>query len=326
VEKISNLSYKSLGNDFPIKVLKNKEILEMIENKRISPFSFVLNPTNKCNLNCDFCSCKGDDRKTSLDLKKIKYFTNEFKTIKTVIIAGGGEPLCYKEFDDLIEFFYLKGILMGLVTNGLLLPSHDIELIDKISWIRISLSKDSLDTGIFDILHKMITKVKKVKFGLSFVCSDDFNKDIETISVFGQEFLEHINHFRIVNDLWVLDDRVAKIKKHFEFNELKNGHKLIFNEWTNHAKGKKKCYMPLLKPNITATGEISPCCCIQFAKNNLRNRCFNEDQFSLGKIENAKESLNIDFYDGSNCDVCYYGAYNDLIDKLSQNIEDVEFI
>jgi MoaA/NifB/PqqE/SkfB family radical SAM enzyme len=47
------------ANAFPHKILRDIPLLtSIIEKKKILPRHVQLSPTNKCNLNCIFCSCK----------------------------------------------------------------------------------------------------------------------------------------------------------------------------------------------------------------------------------------------------------------------------
>ena len=46
----------TVASAFPVKVAINQELIEsIITDRLISPIHIQINPTNECNLNCDFC-------------------------------------------------------------------------------------------------------------------------------------------------------------------------------------------------------------------------------------------------------------------------------
>ena len=106
MEEIVN-SYSS-ASVFPIKLLHN----EIIKDGKIIPIHVQLIPTNKCNLNCKFCSC-GDRRKdlelTLEECKKVIDIVSKRGT-KSITITGGGEPLLHPDINKIIRYAGKKGI------------------------------------------------------------------------------------------------------------------------------------------------------------------------------------------------------------------------
>jgi MoaA/NifB/PqqE/SkfB family radical SAM enzyme len=317
-------SYSSAGSEIPVKLVLNDRVLNIIKNKKLQPVSVGLNPTNKCNLSCDFCSCKDRDKGVSLDIKRIKEFFDRFSTIQSCIITGGGEPLLYDDFEELVSFLHGKGILIGLVTNGMMLAKQKISIINKINWIRVSLSVDSMHSGIYEIMRCFVKSPIETNLSFSYVCSEDVRRDALAVRPFYSGFIHDINHFRVVNDLFILDERVERLRNYL----LEEGDysKMIFQERTEYTRGHERCCIAMLKPNIAADGHIYPCCGAQYALLGEDKRDYNKTFLSMGKIENAEEIWTSNCFDGSVCNICYYSGYNLMIEKLMGDVDDLEFV
>jgi MoaA/NifB/PqqE/SkfB family radical SAM enzyme len=110
---------------------------------KASPIVLHVMPTSACNLKCDFCSVKDRNLHESLNFEtQIIPLIKELKKrgLKAVILSGGGEPLLYSKFKKLIEFLDKNELEIGLITNGTLLNKYENALLDKITWIRISIN------------------------------------------------------------------------------------------------------------------------------------------------------------------------------------------
>ncbi|HUW47265.1 MAG TPA: radical SAM protein, partial [Patescibacteria group bacterium] len=94
-----------------------------------APILVTVDPTNKCNLNCRWCNAKyiRDKNKNELSataMMKIADFLpywSENDGVKSVCIAGGGEPLMNPYVGQFIDRLVMNNIEVGVVTNGLLM-------------------------------------------------------------------------------------------------------------------------------------------------------------------------------------------------------------
>ena len=77
---------------YPVKVLQSADAVDW--RRCVMPIHVQLNPTNACNLECEFCSCSARDKKIRLPFDLIKDMMVMFKRLgmKAVTITGGGEP------------------------------------------------------------------------------------------------------------------------------------------------------------------------------------------------------------------------------------------
>lgn len=313
-------SYSSAEVNYPSKILKNKLVLKMLENQKLSPIHVQLYPTNKCNLNCDFCSCSDRDRNQELGLSEIKTFFYDFiDTIQSITISGGGEPLMYSGIVGLVDFLSLAiNKRVGMVTNGYLMKRYNKSLFDKLSWCRISLSKLSEENNLNEIIKPFLND-SKTDWSFSYVATD-YKKDVRSIDLFFNQFKDKISHFRIVNDINSENDFIKDLKKVFI------DPKFIFQKRDNFTKGMHRCYLAILKPVITASGDIQACCGSQYAINNAMQKDVNQ-LLSLGHLKDAKEIFKKNYFKTfSVCDKCYYDPYNKIIDCFFEELKHEEFI
>ena len=129
------------ADSIPLKVLLDPHLVMHAKGKnRLLPIHIQILPTNKCNMNCSFCSCSSRDKDLEIDISLAKKIIDKCKKAgtKAVTITGGGEPLMYPYFAELLDYFHMNSIKIGLVTNGLLLHKIPKETLDKITWCRIS--------------------------------------------------------------------------------------------------------------------------------------------------------------------------------------------
>jgi len=292
----------------PHKLISNPRVLSRLVARQLVPTCVHLSPTNKCNLHCTFCSCANVDRQQELPLKDIKTFYNKYRASILATSLSGGEPLMYPDFDALIEFLVQRRIDIGLTTNGLLLKTKDSNILNALTWTRISLSDTSLPH--LKDFHTTIDNAPKCDWAFSLVCGTDLDTNYDILSAYLHEYGDKITHMRVVNDILNVDDRVYNLIEQVKFSELDTS-KVIFQPRTHPTRGHKRCRLGALKPVVAATGKIYSCCGAQYAiKGKERQRC---DELQIGHIADNTSLSNISF-DGTVCDVCYYNHYNELLD------------
>lgn len=140
-----------------IKALKNKYF-----GVKYYPSDIILEVTNRCNLACEYCPAHGKNseryrKEGDMDKavwKKIINDAGKWKRRVNIQIAGFGEPLLYKNINELILYAKERNnIRIGLFTNGMLLSDNIIENMvkNKMDWICFSLG--GLDSKINDSMR-----------------------------------------------------------------------------------------------------------------------------------------------------------------------------
>ena len=323
---LKKLSYTS-ANTFPIKVLRHRNIPDRFG--KILPVHLQLNPTNRCNLNCDFCSCSNRDRKLEWDFEEAKK-TMEIASLlgcQAVTITGGGEPLLYSKINELIEFLHDRfGIQIGLVTNGTQFEKLYLESYKKLTWLRISHSDDRpFNSAYRTDLTQWLLLPNKIDWSFSYVLSS--KPDYENIC----NIVEYANnkrftHVRIVSNLLNLDHvpGMKPIKEYLRRAEVSDD-LVIYQGRKEFVHGRKKCLISLLKPVIGADGKIYPCCSTQYAQTDPSLN-YDESMCMGSAIDLYKIYQGQEYFDGSQCVRCYYDEYNELLDKMIVPIEHGAFV
>lgn len=147
---MSDTNYWSEFEYSKLKLILNKEKVDSILNVRNGikkmdeqfPISVELHLTDCCNLNCEWCTDK-ELRKNgaTLETEVIEKLFFEFGRHGTgVTLEGGGEPTLHLQFHKIVEIGKKAGIDMGLISNGTVDISGEV---DKLKWIRISLDSST---------------------------------------------------------------------------------------------------------------------------------------------------------------------------------------
>jgi len=145
------------------------------------PESVVLLLTFRCNLKCKMCGQWGESGasrsygseilKKELSISDYKKLIDEISVFRPRITLTGGEPLMYGQIDQLLEIIKSKRLHCFIITNGVLLDSHNETLIrlgvDEIS-ISIDGPRDIHDSirgvgGTFDALVKNVKALNSLK-------------------------------------------------------------------------------------------------------------------------------------------------------------------
>ena len=123
------------------KLLNQPERFDEWKRGILRPISLQLAPTDKCNLDCDFCSVKnrGDNE---LPFHRACIVLEDLQTmgLKTVELTGGGEPTMYKDMEALLWFIHELGLQAGFITNGIRLSELSQVTLSTLTWLRISMN------------------------------------------------------------------------------------------------------------------------------------------------------------------------------------------
>lgn len=116
------------------------------------PFSCELNITNKCNLNCYFCSMNSTPSINDFNnysSENLDIIIQQLKKVHCKYISlSGGEPMVHPNFFSIAQKLNDAGFSVTLTTNGTLINKDSITKIKSsgICWIQISMHSLSPET------------------------------------------------------------------------------------------------------------------------------------------------------------------------------------
>lgn len=293
---------------FPTKLLTEK-IVQQAKNQAIQPIHVQLNPTNKCNLKCAFCSCANRDKEQEMSINKAIDTIRRFKQLgcKACTITGGGEPLMHPQINEIIKELNKQEIEIGLTTNGLLLDKVNYN--NKMTWCRISLSSTRTIQPETIAIIKANTSIDWA-FSIVLEKRKSLKPILEMIKIANDLNLTHV---RIVDDILENNSRMDLLKELIQTEQI-NDNKVIYQPRQNYTTGHKSCLISLLKPNIAPDGHVYPCCGVQYARKALALD-FDEIFFDMGDDYETIWQKQA-YFNGSICDKCFYSNYNDLLNII----------
>lgn len=313
------------ASSLPAKLLRIHQHCVDPTTRFIYPYHIQVCPTNVCNLNCSFCSCTHRERTQFLHPHDLIRTIGDFKQLGTraVTITGGGEPCCYPDLDMLIDFCYTVGIEMGLVTNGLLLPTKKAHL-DKLTWCRVSASDDRDIDQLLVILSELVSEIK-IDWAISYVVTKDFNLDnFSKVVQFANN--NNLTHVRAVSDLMDLNKAVDMgLVRDQMFIWGIDDSKVIYQDRQQYSRGSERCLISLLKPLVAPDGFIYPCCGVQYAL--PQSEGLFPERMRICHMNEVRDFVFDQVpFDGLICKKCYYSEYNQTLDILLSDYDHLGFV
>lgn len=131
-----------------------QRVSDFLKGKHILPINMEICLIGACNHRCVFCTVDYLDYKPimiSYDLLMNNLdevcALNDSNGIKSILLAGTGEPLLYPQFSDVVKGLKNRQIDVALSTNGVLFtPNVADENESDLSWIRFSVSGGTEET------------------------------------------------------------------------------------------------------------------------------------------------------------------------------------
>jgi MoaA/NifB/PqqE/SkfB family radical SAM enzyme len=173
-------TFTSRGNKF----WNHPEALEGLRNGSPKPVVSHIMLTDSCQHSCAFCSVATRDG-NSLTMDTVRGYIDQLLPLglKSIILSGGGNPILYKNgednFNTAVDYLHSKGLEIGVITNGMPMVEYPDgrkswknvrpETLDKLTWVRISMSGLDHREGVVYVPD--IDKTKTT-LGFSYVAHD----------------------------------------------------------------------------------------------------------------------------------------------------------
>jgi MoaA/NifB/PqqE/SkfB family radical SAM enzyme len=329
------------------KIMKYHHKLGYFFNKHKTLVSVELDLTNACNNRCPKCTGMKNNP-ASLNMEQLKRFVDEFAEIegKSIILAGGGEPLIHPNFIEILHYIKSKGLKIGIYSNGLALNESEAKaIIDCCSFFRISLDAGSPE--IYKKTHgmelesfnkvvenmKMFSRLKKelnskISYGASFLTGGLTRPDILNFFKLCKECgLDYGQLKPFLYDNTDIGQELQKGKELYEdenFKVVSSYHKYQFFK-DEDKRPYTKCWGMFFNPVVTADFKMYPCA---NQRQNLKYVMGDLNKNSIKEIMNSSKIIDV-FNSINFCDCPHYCRNDDLNRELeyhSKNIEHEEFL
>jgi MoaA/NifB/PqqE/SkfB family radical SAM enzyme len=159
-EIIQQQRRKNLQKKKPLVYEKIIKIADRLKNGEFLPLIAIAYDT-VCNLKCKHCCIENMNYDAPvLTIEHVRDLANQADELGIAQMnLAGGEPLMFKEFDNLIEAINPNKFYIGLDTNGLLINEKTAEHLKEIGVDKVKVSIDSIDENI----HNDIRNAKVYK-------------------------------------------------------------------------------------------------------------------------------------------------------------------
>lgn len=308
--------------EFPYKALNNRKLLLQIAEGKLCPIHAVIIPTNRCNLDCDFCCCKDRIINEELDYSVLNSIVQNLSKQGTeaITISGGGEPLLYNHILETIRLINSYSIDIGLVTNGTKLNSLKTLERHSIEWCRISFGDGRNIDEVEDIFEQadLLYQREIIKlYGISYVITDEV--DIQLI----ERVIQCVRNHAACYVKFIVDENSERAYP--DYIEKIDCTKKIITPIHPCLIEEGNCYMNLIKPIFAADGYVYPCCETQY--NNLdKKRCYDKgkqvkrfDEFF--RTLDKQEPFIIE-----KCSKCFHGAMVRYLGSTKETFTHPNFI
>lgn len=297
------------------RLLKHANLIYAATHGRMKPVTFHLAPTDKCNLECSWCSVRNRDMK-ELDWEDCFQIIDTYVSLdaKSMELTGGGDPLLYDHLEDVIDYAVSEGLAVGLITNGIALPRVNLDT-SKLRWMRISLS--GLDFGLIEKYLEIDPTSITTFLGCSYVYSKETTKErLEEVNRvarhLGAQYVRIVPNCNSLEDIeWVRKNAPKRLKRYPNFMlQIKD------------YKTPPACYWKYVKPFVNSDGFVYQC-----STCSLFEGKFPED-WCVGTIEDIRPMYRepLVSFDTSKCPYCFFTDQNQLLSELLVDVKHKEFI
>lgn len=322
---------------------KVRSLLREKELDPLYPISVEMTLTNRCNLNCVYCSDnelrKRQGKKQSLSYEVIERLFSDLAKggTKGIVLEGGGEPTLYPDFVRVVKYAKDKGLGIGLITNGTI--ALDADLLKEFEWIRVSLdastSKEYMELKGVDCFEQVVNNITHYArhcdtVGVGYVVTNKNISQIETLVMRIRESGATYIQLRPVVDSeelypYDVDLSFLKFYQNHRFAVILDGMK----ENARPGNGNLPCRAHSLTSIVSGDGSVYLCGRLNIYRwlrpiGNINNQSFQEIWLGEERKNQAEMVMDREFCK-RNCPQCRITKFNELLDRL-ENVGSKHFI
>lgn len=272
--------------------------------------------TNRCNLNCNFCSINKKEKK-EMTLEEFEYVLKNIDAYSDYIyLHVKGEPLLHTRFNEILKLCYKYNKKVNITTNGSLLKLRVDNIINSNIVRQINISLQSLTTN--NHLNDIFVSVKKllnntnIQVVLRFWALEN-NSFTELEECIIDKIIDYFDLDKNIKDNIVNENNVKLLDRLY----LNKEDKFIWPDLDNdYYEEKGTCYGTRTHLGILSDGTVIPCCLDCDGMVSLGN-IFND---SFDNIINSNKFKNIvkSFQNNKACEeLCKHCSFKEKFKKES---------
>ena len=277
-----------------------------------------------CNLTCEHCSVKrfqGKENKRSFTLDDVRNLSKQADELGLArFVITGGEPLVFKDFDELVKAIDPQKFYLNCDSNGWLLTEEKAKHLKSIGVDRIQLSIDSLDAKNHDLFRNKEGSHERAMKAVDIVKDAGLGIFIQTVvtkqRLYSEEFIEFVEYFNKKDvgvfvsyakpvGCWEGNYDVLVNREDMKYmEELGKKHK-VFTHLTSAYGLNMGCIAVKGMISVTQYGDVLPCPYIHISIGNV----FEEPLKDI-----LKRGKDIKFF-GEHVDTCLIAEDRNFIDN-----------
>jgi len=327
-------------------------IYEYMNNGDTTPIFMEVNPTNRCNLKCQWCITEEARGREEIEIDPLEGFFTDFYRLggKAITFSGGGEPTLYPHFERAVSSAKKNALDLGLMTNGIFKEKYVSLIGENFDWVRFSV--DTLNSENYSkwkgvdalkVVQKNIESIVNfpVRVGVNCNVNKDFSvKEAEELVNWTKNIKADYIQFRPVlprffkkgeepslnNPVWEYLDSIKSTNPQLNLSNDKRqdvGKGYIFPF--------RSCEGHFFEPILDATGEIKICMYhprdSRFTFGNIHEKSFEEIWNSEQRKKAIEFVRSLDY--SKNCQMCCkLTEPNKLLDFLKhpEEQQDINFL
>lgn len=312
--------------------------------KNIYPIYVEISPAGGCNARCTFCAVSYIGYKTNfLDADILDERLHEMGRlgVKSVMLAGEGEPTIHPRINDIVRSALTAGIDVAFTTNGVLLDRVDLT---GVSWVKVSLNAGTRETyskvhrvkpGDFDKavnnLREAVKRKGKCMIGAQMVLLPENQNEVETIKALADDIGLDYCVIKPYSQHKMALDHTRQYENFIPIVPAGNSRTVVRKSAMETTEiSYHKCHStPFHWAYLMATGDLYSCSAYllddRFNLGNLNTHTFKEVWHSEKRKENWRYVMNeLDIKD---CRVnCRMNQSNIFLDELVKDEINANFI
>lgn len=254
------------------------------------PWAILVDPTERCNLNCLGCWAGDYQRQQELDFATLDRILSEAEDLGICfIVISGGEPLLRKK--DLVALAEKhEGQVLHIFTNGTLIDEQFVQDMQRVGNITVAISIDGLEEktdarrgkGVFQKVMRAMDLLREngCVFGISVtyhrhnteeVASDEF---IDLMIEKGAAYGWYFTYIPIGKDV-DLDLMATPEQRAYMFDRIqyfRQTKPIFLADFWNDGEAVNGCIAGgRTYFHINAAGEVEPCAFVHYSTCNIKN-------------------------------------------------------